>query len=574
MTKTLKWLVVLGLSVSCHRLVQSSSDSPDAGLSNLLEREPNDKFEQAQVVSPGSSNYLTIHGELSLTPKADEDWFALMPASSNNSDLDLEFLPEGNLLANLEIYDEGRRRRMVLRGDRENPSVRLNNLSLKNRTLVRIWTTEKEGAGAYQMKLSYHPPIANSEIEPNDRAVDATFALLGQPISGYMGYTFDEDWYRYDTGIGLDAGTPFDPGGRPDTGVEADAGTRDVAPVGTSMKIELTPLAGVVYELRVMSAAQASLFQVSSKMGEGLSLRNVGIRATDKSIFVSVKAKHGHNTLDSYRLSLNKEEGGANAEMEPNDEPSKATPLPLIGYREGFLSPKSDIDYYVLKTTEPMSVKAELSGVDNLDLILSLVKPALKSGEHEEILIRSNDGEVKEPEYLNGLYCNGECYFKVEGALRKIDGKWARTFENTEQPYRLSISSAVYVGTEEREPNGTPATATPIELGHLIRGTIQPQRDVDYYKLDLSQKPVKTPITLNLSGILKVHLGLYLHQIEADGKPKLVQTADSAKADSPEVIHYSAEPGLYLIEIRDSNPKALTSNFQDSYQLMVDEGGP
>jgi len=53
------------------------------------------------------------------------------------------------------------------------------------------------------------------------------------------------------------------------------------------------------------------------------------------------------------------------------------------------------------------------------------------------------------------------------------------------------------------------------------------------------------------------------------GGLSLVQTADRAKGDKPEVITYSAEPGVYLLEVRDS--KNRESNFQDQYQLTVEE---
>ena len=49
-----------------------------------------------------------------------------------------------------------------------------------------------------------------------------------------------------------------------------------------------------------------------------------------------------------------------------------------------------------------------------------------------------------------------------------------------------------------------------------------------------------------------------------------MQTSDSAKGDKAESIRFSVEPGTYLFEVRDV--KNRESNFQDSYQLTVDEG--
>jgi hypothetical protein len=80
----------------------------------------------------------------------------------------------------------------------------------------------------------------------------------------------------------------------------------------------------------------------------------------------------------------------------------------------------------------------------------------------------------------------------VRSASRKVEGKYVRDFENSEQPYRLTVSVVPDDGSREHESNNTPALATPILLGHPLRGTIQPKRDEDWFKLDLSARPVKT----------------------------------------------------------------------------------
>jgi hypothetical protein len=125
-------------------------------------------------------------------------------------------------------------------------------------------------------------------------------------------------------------------------------------------------------------------------------------------------------------------------------------------------------------------------------------------------------------------------------------------------------------GSQEREPNNAPDRATELTPGKAVRGTVYPLKDVDYYRLDLSDRPVRTPIKATLLGILKVDVGLYLHRLGEDGKLALVQTSDRAKGDQPEVIRYSAEPGVYLLEVRDARNRE--ANFQDAYQLTVEEG--
>ena len=126
-------------------------------------------------------------------------------------------------------------------------------------------------------------------------------------------------------------------------------------------------------------------------------------------------------------------------------------------------------------------------------------------------------------------------------------------------------------GSFEKEPNNSPERATLLTPGKPLRGTVFPKRDSDFYRLDLSERPVRTSLVLSLIGVLKLDVGLYLHRLDEDGKPQLVQTSDRAKGDAPESIRYSAEPGVYLLEVRDA--KNRESNFQDPYQLSVDEEG-
>ncbi|NTX32909.1 MULTISPECIES: ABC transporter substrate-binding protein [unclassified Myxococcus] len=369
----------------------------------------------------------------------------------------------------------------------------------------------------------------------------------------------------------------------PETGVAqiTDAGVAapPPEPPSVALKIDLSAVEGVRPEISVLSAAEAPLFSLRGKEGEALSLRNIGVRATDRVVYVVVKggwtgagkeARRTFNASTPYTLTVTQEEAGANAELEPNDELHKATPLTAGGYREGFLAPKGDVDHFVLRTTEPVLAKVELSGVERLDLVLSMVEPAQGDGQSETVLLRANDGALKEPERLNNVSCTGACYFRVEGASRKVEGKWVKDFENAEQPYRISVSTVPDNGGEEREPNNTVDRAQELALGKAVRGTVFPVKDSDYYRVDLSDRPVRTPLRATLLGILKVDVGLYLHRVQPDGKLSLVQTADRAKGDQPESIRYSAEPGVYIFEVRDA--KNREANFQDSYQLTVEEG--
>jgi hypothetical protein len=82
---------------------------------------------------------------------------------------------------------------------------------------------------------------------------------------------------------------------------------------------------------------------------------------------------------------------------------------------------------------------------------------------------------------------------------------------------------------------------------------------VDYFRLDLSDRPVKTALKATLTGILKVDVALFLYLRNDDGSLSLVQTSDRAKGDAPEVIRYAADPGIYLFKVQDSKNGSPTS---------------
>ncbi|SEN24091.1 hypothetical protein SAMN05444354_1356 [Stigmatella aurantiaca] len=631
--RRLVWIAVCAALSGCPKGKEEVPDAGppvDAGPDTLTEKEPNERPDQALALVRDA----VVSGALSADPsKPDEDWYRLAPGAARTADLTLSGIPGVDGV--LEVYDRDRNRLGSVNSEGDGKPERLPNLYVEGERFVRVSSARKGSGGAYTLTLSYRRPNDGEEREPNDRAVDATPLTLGQAVAAYIGHSGDEDWYRIELPSPeaeappteappapseavppspTEAAPPEPPaapppgdvpptdglaappeetalpteglvppgvlGGDAGTVAQADAGPAlPPEPPSVALKIELSALDGVRPELSVLSAAEAPLFTLRGKEGEALSLRNIGVRATDRVIYVVVKsgwmgtgkeARRAYNAESAYTLSVSLEEAGANAELEPNDELYKATPLTSAGFKEGFLAPKTDVDHYVLRTSEPVLAKVELSGVDRLDLVLSAVEPPAGDGAPETVTLRANDGAVKEPERLNNVSCRGACYFRVESATRKIDGKWVKDFENPEVPYRISVTTVPDNGSEESEPNNTAARATALTFGKPLRGTVYPVKDVDYYRLDLSDRPVRTSLRATLLGILKVDVGLYLHRMGEDGKLSLVQTADRAKGDQPESIRYSAEPGVYILEVRDT--KNRESNFQDSYQLSVEEG--
>lgn len=607
---------LLGALNGCHAHPPAQDAGvPDAGPAQVSEHEPNDRADQALAVSTSSVVTASLADR---GGRADEDWYRLSAPSPATVSLELSGIPGAKVA--LELLDESQNRMVRLVGGAQGEGVKLDRIGLRGPLFVRVNSETRGAGGSYQLRVTFSAPQEGWEIEPNNRAADATPLPEGPDgwqVKGAIGTAGDEDFYRLtlaeggadggsDAGV-ADAGLPdagadggaadaLAPSATPSLEAGAlDAGTPDggtLLPDGgpaeavvagpppepkVPLRIELSAVPGLKLEVELLSAAEASLFRVSGEEGQPLSLRNVGVRASDATVYVVVRSawvgagKEVHRPANAdvpYTLHVRREEAGATSEIEPNDTVANATPLPPNEFREGFLSPKGDVDFYDLRCPSPMLTNLQLSGLERVDLQLSVLRPRADGGTPEEVL-RANDGDVKEPEYLNAVACNGELYVKVEGAARKVNGKWVRDFENPDTRYRLTAQSRPDTGAEEREPNNSPEDATSLSLGQSVRGTIQPKRDVDDYRLDLSGRVVKTAIRATVTPILKVRIGLYLYRIEEGEKPTLVQTADSGRGDKPEVIQYSADPGVYLLQVRDVHNRE--SNFQDAYQLTVEQ---
>ena len=525
----------------------------DAGPPALAEPEPNDAPEQALLLERDGE----VTAGLAVTPgKQDVDWYLLASPSPRVARVEVSAIAGADVA--VELYDAAGNRRATVNGQGEGQGELLPNLGVGGKTWLKVLSLKKGSGGAYTLKVRFEPPLDGVEQEPDDRAADAVSLAPGATARGYLSHGTDEDWYR----LQLPA-LPAEP-------AAADAPPR-------ALKLELSGVDGVRHELSLLSEAEAVLFSTRGRPGQSLQVRNVGLRGQDAVVFLVVRslpvgsgkeARRGSNAAQSYALTATLEAGGADAELEPNDALDKATQAAAEGERHGFLSPASDVDLYAVELPEGKLLRAQLSGVEGLDLQLSLVTEAPDGGEQE--MLRANEGGEKEPERLSNVACAGTCYLRVSGVARKMDGQWVRDQESAEVPYTLALSTVADDGSAEREPNDDAAHAGTLAPGQSVRGTVYPRKDVDLFRVDLSSRPVKTPLVATLAGVLKVDVALLLHRVEADGTLTLVQSSDRARGDKPEVIRHAAEPGVYLLEVRDSRQRE--SNFQDSWVLRLEEG--
>ena len=561
--RALAVLSALVLVTGCPRKQEAPpAPAQDAGPAQRAEVEPNDRPEQSMAV--GESTDVTA--SLSSTPaRADEDWYLLFGDRPRAVDVTVSGIPGTAVL--LEAYDETRTRLAAVSAEAEGQPARFPNLTVRGKLLLRVSAARKGGGGAYTLSVRYGEPRPGMEIEPNDWHADAT-ELQPQgdawTIQGLYGSPGDEDHFRIVldttvdgglTGTGADAGGAPAAAAPPDTAppvaasppapaeppraegfptqppplggarAEADAGVVVQEPPRVVMRIELSGVQGVRPEVQILSEAEATLFTARGAEGQPLSQRNVAVRATDRVIDVVVKsawtgtgkdARRGFDPEHPYSLTVSREAAGTNAEYEPNDDLANATPLPLDGYREGFLTPKTDVDYYVVRPAQPSLVRFELSGVEKLDLQLSVVEPRGEAGDGEGApALQRRRGEGAGAAEQRGV--RRECFVKVEGAIRRWMANGCATTRTPISPTASRPRPCPTTAARSASPTTPRTSATALTLGKPIRGTVYPKKDVDYYRLDLSDRPVKTALKATLTGILKVTWRCSSTSVNEDG---------------------------------------------------------
>ncbi|HYZ89925.1 MAG TPA: hypothetical protein VE620_11560, partial [Myxococcales bacterium] len=492
----------------------------------VAEQEPNDYLHAQQL-----PDRAVVSGTFA-PPRprtADDDWYHLSPGAGRTLALRVELVPTHG--AELEVLDRDRNRLIRLRTAREPLLVPA--VACVEGCFVRASSTE---AGPYKLTILGAPPVDGRELEPNDRAVDATPLPVGKAVEGTYGWAEDEDWYRLEV--------------------------RDVKP-GQFLRVELTGVVGVRPELEVRALQDAALLATVRAQidGDGLFLRDLGLalgaapqppRPTETapgapttspdagsepapppvvtstpnagatqsqpfapespdagaapappqapavqtapaagyylvlrsaSVGSGRNATRGANPRVPYKLTASVESGPEDLEQEPNDEPARATDLAPGGSRTGYLSPPGDVDWYRVHADQPSILHVEVSALERADVELSVLAPGAKPDDKPQLLARANEGGVREGEVLpNVRIAAGDSYVKVEGAAREMDGKWVRDAEDRDHAYRVSAQLLPDEGSTDREPNNDVATAQEVTLPARIRGWIWPKRDVDVFR--------------------------------------------------------------------------------------------
>lgn len=255
------------------------------------------------------------------------------------------------------------------------------------------------------------------------------------------------------------------------------------------------------------------------------------------------------NTENSYKLRVTGRvwEG---EEIEPNDEPGRATLIEPGNDITGFFSPAfnklnkdselhfREEDWYCMNIEhngdDPLLIDAELSGVPDVNSTLVMYNSEM------EKLSSSDFGAVGEGEALRdvGIAKSGKYYLMI----------YSNFESNCDMPYTLAVRSRIYDHSSEVEPNNSVKTANKIVDGE-IQGRIFPDRDVDFfiYASEPEERGAEAPSSLcgiSLSSESGLDFQLNIYSI----LEKKLFEVDNFRGGEREIIHLSL-PEEYYIEV-------------------------
>ena len=558
------WLVA-ALLCACREqgaapVPPAESPAAPAPPERIREQEPND-FQRAQQIPARA----VVTG--SLEAPRDDDWFRVGVPAGKTLALRIELKLVRD--ASIEAYDRDRNRLLRVHAGGGDPGV-IPALACLEACFLKV-----SGAGPqdYELAVLGAEPRPDEELEPNDRAVDATPLQPGKPMRGTYLSADDEDWYR----------------------LELKPSAMD------ALRIEVTAVAGARPELEVRALAEASLLATFRGTDELLvrdlsvhlaDLRDGGLAdqgvadggaadggdvdggLTDGGFPAGAAAGGGYYLvlkghsrrgapLTPYTITAALEAGAPDLEIEPNDDPQHATSLGDTA--TGYIAPAGDQDWYRIHSDGPAILHAELTGADRTDLELAVYADG--GGEKPRLLARVNEGGPREPEVLPAVGIPaGDSYVLVQAAARQLEGKWVRDGEDRQTPYRLAVQLFADDGSTEREPNDEVATAPVLALPIQVKGWIWPRKDVDVFRFHVGAG--HAPVNLVLPAVRGVDLQLRLYQLRGERPPEVIGSSDARRGEGEEkLIAVPLKEGDYAVEV--SSPRNKDASATQAYTLTV-----
>lgn len=306
----------------------------------------------------------------------------------------------------------------------------------------------------YELTVNTSTPPEPSEIEPNDSFNQAQ--NLEETITGY----YSNVYISNAKGIATD--------------IEKDV-FRLRLPEKRKYRLSanLTGVSGIDAILRLYDKDKKQVLEIDDKaLGQGESIENFGITGPTVAYLVLNAKDYRINTKDYYSLHVNFSEHENKYEFEPNDSKKTASKISETN-THGEIFNGDDIDYFLLHNTTdyPQVLNIVIHPHSDLDIMVKLIPKNNKKS------IVYNDAKAGEKEGIANMTINPDQKIYLRLSAVNFEGPNAL-------PYEIETSWENILELSEIEPNNDPKNATEIVPGTTVLGYINPNDDIDYYRLN------------------------------------------------------------------------------------------
>lgn len=494
---------------------------------NLEEVEPNDSQAQAQSVADGTFARGFIGAQ------KDQDWYKLSIPLDSSAILRVELTGVPGINLKMELFDSDGAELLDVNKNKEDEGEIITNEGLTSGVyflrIRELWLQGRErkfnDTTAYHLHIYLSPAAPDVEFESNDKAIKSKLVQAEQSIRGYISPYKDVDWFKI---LLPKYGNHY-------------------------LELQLSGLENVDLEMAVYDPIEALLLKRNNAgRGDGETILNLGINPDLDFYYIAVQGGTWQSNEDTtYQLTAFFKPYEGKMEFEPNDRMVHASPIASGDTVRGFFDTADDVDWYQLQCFAPYQqiARIEAFGIPKINLNLTVF-----NHDEEQIWSVNETGEMENEIITNiGLKSNSNYFLKIENVGKSV---------NLEQRYSIFLNINQFSAFEEFEPNNQKDEATQLNLDTSVRGYIHPIGDVDFYKLDLSNRHV-TGLKLTLKGIVKVNTDMALY----DAELKKIAEANSRQSEESEILSARVTPGIYYIKVYDNDGKE--SNYRDQYELIV-----
>jgi eukaryotic-like serine/threonine-protein kinase len=257
--------------------------------------------------------------------------------------------------------------------------------------------------------------------------------------------------------------------------------------------------------------------------------------------------------------------GPLTKELEPNNTPAEANPLPAGVALQGYLGrrinrEKGDIDMFRIDTPDGARrvISAHVTGIPNMDLVLEIARAG-----RSVPLVRANSGGVGDGEHIPNFPIEGTTHYLI------VRENWIAgelPTENVSDRYTLQWEVIEPGPDDEREINDVLELANPIGIGERRRGFIGWAGDVDYYCI----AGEGAAVTAKLAGVPEVDLVLRVVD-RASGHSKEINAHGPGEGERSERIA-GADAGDTCFSVAASRTSPVHSHPEHPYVLELLEG--